>query len=532
MKRHWRMPLYAVVVAATLVGFLAGGHLAATSLIEAQRSRQLGELNALVLRRSEAAVDYAAATLDELAARGPMSCDASALQTVRLHVYRRGAVKDIRAVRRDGAVICSAYSETLEFDRSWVDRDDMLPARDPHLRLFRVEQFFGVALGVLRDIDDDNALVAVLGVNASFFDVMPGALRRFSDVSLTLADGSGIAHSSPDIASLPEAAVVSLTARSERYPLTTTIRVERTAYELWNRDAYLPIMILTAALGLAFGALLARLWVRPRSLLAELDRGLARCEFKPYLQPVLDLGSGRVIGAEVLARWVRADGSVVPPSRFIPLAEESGRIGALTWQILAAALHELRGHLARDKAFKVSVNIGPRHFLSPGFAEDLRRVVRMARVSPRQIALELTEREAFDDLGQAAGVVAAMRAYGFKVAIDDVGVGHSGLSHIQRLGANVLKIDKFFIDCIDRDAAANTVVAMLVRLARELDMSVVAEGIEKQEQIAALLSCGVTQGQGYLFCPPLPAARFIEFLQSKDSDATAAEGRRDVVRAA
>jgi EAL domain-containing protein (putative c-di-GMP-specific phosphodiesterase class I) len=176
------------------------------------------------------------------------------------------------------------------------------------------------------------------------------------------------------------------------------------------------------------------------------------------------------------------------------------------------ALSELRLPLARDRQFKVSVNIVPRHLVAAGFIDELRLIVAAAKVSPRQVVLELTEREQFEDLSRAAAVVTQLRDLGFRVAIDDVGIGHSGLSHIQTLGASILKIDKFFVDSICRDSAATAVVEMVVRLARELNMSVVAEGIESEAQLAALVACGVQEGQGFLVSPPLPAADFIAML--------------------
>ena len=117
--------------------------------------------------------------------------------------------------------------------------------------------------------------------------------------------------------------------------------------------------------------------------------------------------------------------------------------------------------------------------------------------------------------------MAELRDLGFSVAIDDVGIGHSGLSNIQELRANIIKIDKFFIDSIGRDPAATAVIEMLVRLARELKMSVVAEGIEERPQLAALIACGIEQGQGYLVSPPLPFAEFDELLQVRSSMADA-----------
>ncbi|WP_246774162.1 CSS-motif domain-containing protein [Bradyrhizobium diazoefficiens] len=153
--------LLAALVLAGMAAFALVGHIAATRFIRDQQTRQLDELTEVVLRRSEFAVDFATASLDELAGRGLATCAPASLQAIRLHVYQRSAVKDVRLVNSDGSVICSAYSETLEFDKGWVDRADMLASRDSKLMLFRVEQFGGDALGVLRDIGDNKALVAI-----------------------------------------------------------------------------------------------------------------------------------------------------------------------------------------------------------------------------------------------------------------------------------------------------------------------------------------------------------------------------------
>jgi sensor c-di-GMP phosphodiesterase-like protein len=206
--------------------------------------------------------------------------------------------------------------------------------------------------------------------------------------------------------------------------------------------------------------------------------------------------------------------------KFIPLAEQSGRIRAMTWQILSIALKELNAHLRQHKDFKLSFNVVPSHLLSEDFVDQLRRIVSDAKVSARQIVLEITERDELQDLAKAAAIVKELRELGFKVAIDDVGVGHSGLSHLKALGANTMKIDKFFVDTI-KDESTLHIVETLVRLAKDLQMSVVAEGIETEQQMQSLLACGVQEGQGYLVAPPLPTAKFIELLEVRQAQLAA-----------
>jgi sensor c-di-GMP phosphodiesterase-like protein len=338
---------------------------------------------------------------------------------------------------------------------------------------------------------------------------MPAELRARSKVTVTLGNGQALGEFALDDVTLSHP--IDFVRRSARYPLLAAISVDRAALATWNGQLYWPAMLLAAALGLVFGLVASRTR-RLEGPLAELDRALARQQFRPYYQPTFHLKSGAILGCEVLARWIRDDGAVVPPMSFIPLAESSGRIRPMTWQILERALKELNAHL-REKDFKLSVNVVPSHLLDAEFVPTLRRIVAAAKVATRQIVLEITERDKLDDIARGAVVVRELRDLGFRVAIDDVGVGHSGLSQLKALGATTMKIDKFFVDTITSDGSTTAIVEMLVRLARDLAMSVIAEGIEAEDQVEALLACGVEEGQGYLVSPPVPIAKFIELVE-------------------
>src|SRR5204863_4199681 len=201
-------------------------------------------------------------------ANTPIGCGSDALQAIRLKIYQHGAVKDIRVVDHNGAVRCSAYSETLEFDRTWATRDEMLPARDQPMRLFRVDQFFGIALGLMQDVDATTSVVGIIPINESLFDIMPTELRYHSKVSLELSGGQSIALYPPTTRATASPTIntmLEFSKSSESFPVHVEINVDARAYAYWNRDAYVPIIALGIALGLAFGALLAHAFIRPRS---------------------------------------------------------------------------------------------------------------------------------------------------------------------------------------------------------------------------------------------------------------------------
>jgi sensor c-di-GMP phosphodiesterase-like protein len=516
MKLHRPGLSSLATVVASVAVFAAGGHFVAKAIIEGQQMQRLQELTEIALRRSEVAVDFAAASVDETTTIGTLDCDPSSLQRFRLQVYQRSAVKDVRLVNHDGSIVCSAYSETLEFDKAWVDRSDMLATSDDRLRLFRVEQFGGDARGLVPDLD--------AGINSYLFDIMPAELRARSEVVLALNNRQQLAQFSLEDIDIQHP--VEVTRTSSRYPLHATIRIEASQLAKAYGQGYWPAMLAALGLGFVFGVLLTKAR-RAEGPVADLDRALARGEFRPYFQPTFHLTTGAILGCEMLARWVKADGTVVPPMKFIPLAEQSGRIRAMTWQLLAIALKELNAHLRQHKEFKLSFNVVPSHLMSDGFVEQLRKLVADAKVSARQIVLEITERDELQDLAKAAAIVSQLRGLGFKVAIDDVGVGHSGLSHLKALGANTMKIDKFFVDTIGDDSTSR-IVETLVRLAKDLQMNVVAEGIETEQQMRSLLACGVEEGQGYIVSPPLPYAKFIELMEVRQARSTV----QDIVDAA
>lgn len=507
--------------------FMVSAYFALAAWMDAQKLKQMAEFNEIALRRSASAVDFALQTLDEVAKDGALSCEPAELQRVRLHVYQRGSVKDIRAVRHDGSVLCSAYSETLEFDQAWASREEMLPLRDAaDIRLFRVNQFSSVALGVMKDIDAENGIAAIVGINAYLLDILPAELHDHAEITLELDNAEVITRQTHSPGE-PDGQHTSFTHVSDRFPLRTVIRVERDAFQKWNSGPLWPALTVAGLLGLVFGLLLAQL-IRRDEPTAEIERALAADEFVPYLQPIFNLNTGAIVGCEALARWQRSDGTVLPPARFIARIENSGLIAPLTWQIIRATLTSLQPLMKHDKTFKVSFNVDPQHFLADGFVDDLRRVVSNATVASRQIVLELTERHELPDLAAAGETVKRLREYGFRIALDDVGIGHNGLHHIQGLQVQTLKVDKFFVDSIDRDTTATVVVGMLVRLARELNMTLVAEGIETEAQMAALIACGVEEGQGYLVSPPLAVPAFLAFVEQYAAarGQTAADGRR------
>jgi sensor c-di-GMP phosphodiesterase-like protein len=484
-----------------------------SAVISSINDKTLRNLDAQLLRRAELGVDYAFIALSELSERGLSNCDANSLAEFRKTIYRYGVIKDIRVSNSSG-IACSANSETLNIENGSADAGKSLPSRNERISLFRVDQRSGTALGVRWNHDNSDVLDAIVSTSSLLFDILPQDLRENGTSSLTLTDGQEVTVLDGEEAALSSARLRQVSAVSERYPLIASIGVDVDTLAKANHEPLILTLLLFAAIGLAFGMMAIKLSRQSAGPIAEIDDALARNEFVPFVQPIFSLATRKILGGEVLVRWRRADGSLISPDRFIPTAEQSGRIAPLTWQLVKSALSELRDHLAVERHFKIAFNISPSHLLSNNFADDLRQIAKSAGVSPRQIVIEITERQEITDMPKASAVLAELRDRGFRIAFDDVGTGHNGLSYIQKLGADIIKIDKFFVDSIAISRAAKVLVEMLVNVGRELNMTTVAEGIETEEQAALLRACGVDQGQGYLMWRPLPIHGFLELLEA------------------
>jgi len=249
---------------------------------------------------------------------------------------------------------------------------------------------------------------------------------------------------------------------------------------------------------------------------AELERALEAGEFIPYYQPIVDIRSGQLRGAEVLVRWKKPDGSLVLPGAFIPIAESSGLILPLTRALMRQVCSEAGAAVGSRPGLKISFNFAAQLFEDEAIVKDVRNVFAGTPIDLSQVVLELTERDPIDNLAETRRVIAALQTLGVRIAIDDVGTGHSGLSYMLKLGVDIIKIDKMFVDAIGTDRNSTTIVETLIDLAHNMRMDVVAEGVETFEQVVHLRELGIRSAQGYVFAPPLPCSAFLQLIEAID----------------
>jgi len=240
------------------------------------------------------------------------------------------------------------------------------------------------------------------------------------------------------------------------------------------------------------------------SLMHALRSGFGRGELFLAYQPQIDLASRRPFGAEALLRWRLADGRMVPPDRFIPIAEYSGLIVEIgAWVLREACAELVRLRAAGHRDFTMSINVSQAQFRHPQFVEVLRRALVETGAPPDYVELEITESMAMEDPRHLAEILGEVKRTGVSIAIDDFGTGFSSLSHLQRLQVDRLKIDRTFVSEITESARGSSIAEMVIQLGRNLGLSVIAEGVEDERQAQILSSLGCPLAQGFLFSRPL-----------------------------
>jgi EAL domain-containing protein (putative c-di-GMP-specific phosphodiesterase class I) len=256
-----------------------------------------------------------------------------------------------------------------------------------------------------------------------------------------------------------------------------------------------------------FDAALAQESADRLALSTDLRDALARDELTLHYQPVVDLATGRLVSMEALARWHHPSRGPVSPAKFVGVAEATGLAPALDRWVLDRVRRDADTlRRAVPGRLHVAVNISATHLSDPGLEEAVLSALRTGHLSAGELLLEVTESAMMDNLDQARAVLERLRAHGVHAAIDDFGTGYSSLGYLSRLPVSTVKIDRSFIENITEDTDALAITSSVIRLARTMRLTTIAEGVETPEQLAILRRLGCTAAQGFLFSPAVAPA--------------------------
>ena len=486
-------------------------------LVERNGREQLGMAARRHIALSEARVDRAVITLDDLAARGIDSCRASNLDALRQTTFGTIAVKELSIVAPDGRTLCTDVGN--QPDQRKVISSEPLAAESRYLlELVLLGGQSGQWLRIRRPgTGTGNGVAALIPVNLFVPQVSPGTVLPSFHARMMTTGGTVIFEAAEPTPGQDRDDVIVTSLASSRYAFRATMSASQFVLATHQSDLRALGTIASGLLAIIILALSVLLPKRQRdNPIDEIERALKAGEFVPYFQPIVDIRSGRLRGAEVLIRWRKPDGTIVPPASFIPLAESSGLVIEMTRMLMRRVCEEAGSVIGRRPHLKIGFNLTARHFADEEIVEDVRKIFKKSPLHLSQIILEVTERQPIENLTDTRRVIAALQGLGVKVAINDVGTGHSGLSYMLKLGVDIIKIDKMFIDSLGTDRNSNTIIETLIDLAQNMRMEVIAEGVESFEQVLHLRDLGIRAAQGFVFSPPLPRSAFLQLVETID----------------
>ncbi len=458
-------------------------------------------------------------TLADLAGRGVDSCGPAQIEAMREANFSTTPIKEVSLINPAGHTICTDLGIPLGV-RQVISSHPLTADGDVAIQVLRFGDRREPTVRIRRmGAGNANALAALMPTEL----LLPVTAMRadgsgIKALAITTWDGYPIAEGGePQRNAHNEEDRFVATIRSDRYNLVATVSLSREQVLASYANLRTVGTITSGAMALViFGFALIFPARRRSDPIAEIERALKAGAFVPYFQPVVDITTGRLRGAEVLIRWRKPDGSLVLPASFIPMLESSGLIIKVTRVLMRQARDQVGAAYGRRPNLTIGFNLAAAHFADDTIVQDVRDIFENSSIRLNQISLELTERQPLENLTETRRIIAALQGLGVSIAIDDVGTGHSGLSYMLKLGVDIIKIDKMFIDAIGTDRKSATIIETLIELARNLRMDIIAEGVESFEQVAFLRDLGVRAAQGYAFAPPLPAKSFLQLIEAID----------------
>jgi len=258
--------------------------------------------------------------------------------------------------------------------------------------------------------------------------------------------------------------------------------------------------------------------LRRLELKADLQRAIDNGEFVLHYQPVIELETGAIIGLEALIRWNHPERGLVPPLEFIPLAEETGLIVPMGGWVIKEACRQavlLHDRLPIEPPLHMAVNLSARQLQRQEIVGEIGEILTETGLDPGLLILEITESVMMKDVKLSVQRLTELKEIGVKLAVDDFGTGYSSLNYIQQFPVDILKVDKSFVDTVSTDPRKSALTATIIKLASDLELLPVAEGIERADQLARLLDLHCDLGQGFYFAKPLPMEGVDELLAAR-----------------
>ncbi len=491
------------------------------SLAISDEEAMLDAIAERILTRTRTATADAQRVFDELATDRAKPCSPAHITLMRRLVFNTRAIEEI-GYFENGRLRCTSWGpigDEIMFETpDFVTRDGLGLTRGVQPALPGGAVKLAISSGQYNALIDPLRFVDVIAEP----QIMMGLATRDGLIIATSNDTIGHDELMARLADAPR------TDRDGKFAFSAIRSGDWTAIAMEREPSFLSTLrreqLLLLPISLFIGALVVSLVIwqsrRRLSFKAEIATALRNGEFEVHYQPIVEIRTGRCVGAEALVRWRRPDGSWVRPDLFIPAAEDTGLIGDITKLAIQHIGTDLGTTLARNRELHISVNLAPDALHTDMALAQLDELVSSHGVATSQIWLEVTERS-FMDYDAAREIIFKIRASGYRLSIDDFGTGYSSLQHLQQITFDAMKIDKSFIDTIGVPSAKSAVIFHIIEMAKALEVTIIGEGVERQEQADYLRDNGVPFAQGWLYARALPAPEFNAYLATQCPDLNA-----------
>jgi sensor c-di-GMP phosphodiesterase-like protein len=466
----------------------------------------------IILAQAESTLDEAALAIQEVQSKQISSCTETDIRILGFLTFTHHSIYEIGLFNAKGILSCSNLGQ----EGKPLDKNKEISGAGGHVTFAVSSSHVPGKNAILmnRTNADGGGIRVIVSPKALYDGFLQKDLRTYGYASIKLSNGALVNEAGElkrERVAEKGRDIVSLKRISTRYPLEVSVEI---LSKVLPGDLFaLRIFVYLggAVFVLLVGMIISGLSKRDTNLRSEINKAIRNNEFIPYYQPIINSKTGAIAGCEVLLRWKKTNGKLISPKLFIPYAEMNGQIIEITRNLMISIRNDMAEFQKDNSGFFYSINLTAEHFDGKEILDDVQEIFSDSVISPLDLIFEITERHPLHDMDTASMIIDGLQSLGSKGAIDDAGTGHGGLAYIQHLGVDKIKIDKMFVEAIDNNSPGAPIVDALITMSRELNISVIAEGVETASQLDYLCRHGAEYLQGFIFARPMAKDGFIQF---------------------
>ncbi|WP_435668450.1 EAL domain-containing protein [Maritalea sp.] len=464
-----------------------------------------------IVEDTQLSVESATNTLKSLTNNSPSLCTPTFYRAAAVEMHNNHILRQLIVNTTDGGLQCALYGD--EFNYIAITPTMGMPGGPQEMTVVRMDGSEIPLLKVSLRVRPGKEISAFVPINAHMLDPVHGGVEKAIMTRFTLSSGLAIHEFGDPLRFFddphPDENFLYVEQMAQNVPISVSAAVPVDIIAAEYADLNIGFTVVASLASCVFLWLCVQYVRRSQVPTFDLERAINDGELRPRYQPVIDLQTGQIAGCEVLIRWEKPNGEIISPGAFIEYAELSGLAIPMTLSMMEQVRDDLEDLCDRYPHLKIGINLFERHFRDGSIVEDVQSIFGATNIRYSQLVFEITERQPLSDIAGVNAIIHALRDLGAKVALDDAGTGHSNLAYIQKLGIDIVKIDRVFVELIKHRNQPVPVVDALIGMAFELGTEIIAEGVETEEQALYLRKKGIRQAQGFLFAPALPIDAYL-----------------------